>query len=299
MQQIVANFARNAVEYTKSGWVELKMTQKEAEEEGNFRFVFTVSDSGKGMSGEERERVFAIPQQEEESAVLAGAGLGLVVSRKLACLMGGTVSCERGVGGGSSFALELELGNVDQPLEKDDVLDAQVDRKRGVIYCSVGEWSTPEEIAAAEYFSPTFRSREGEGGKEMVEAPVSPPLQVCMGRKAGDGIGYPEAPSATILPRLEESQQEAELRLCLGQMESLYGGWVEVSVLREVVDWQEVAVLVGVTICRRDDGTTLLQQQEWGSAARVGTLGESLRAATQNAVLPVLRGLVRAAAVAN
>ena len=308
VQQIVANFARNAVEYTKSGWVELKMMEKEAMEEGKFRFLFTVSDSGKGMSEEERERVFAIPQKEEESAVLAGAGLGLVVCRKLASLMGGTVSCDREVGGGSTFSLELEVGVVDQPLEGDDVLDGQVDgmdRWRGVVYCTVGEWSTPEEIAAAQHISPTFRSRGGGGvvhdkeGKHVGRAaPVAAVGQVGVerGREGEEGDGMSRLEEEPIPPTLSpEAQQEGELRSCLERMEWLYGGVVEVSVVRDVVERQEVAVLVEVTVCLRKDGSTLVQQQEWGSAARAGSLGDSLRAATQNAVLPVLRGLLRAA----
>jgi PAS domain S-box-containing protein len=104
-QQVLVNLLGNAVKFTESGEVVLRV----AEEPG--AVVFAVRDTGVGIAPELHERIFDPFWQVDQSVSrrAGGTGLGLSVARQLARLLGGDVAVESAPGEGSTFTLRLPL----------------------------------------------------------------------------------------------------------------------------------------------------------------------------------------------
>jgi CheY-like chemotaxis protein len=78
---------------------------------GDHTVVFSVADTGIGIAPEDQERIFEEFTQIDSPAQrqARGTGLGLPLTRKLATLLGGSVTVESTPGGGSTFSLALPL----------------------------------------------------------------------------------------------------------------------------------------------------------------------------------------------
>jgi signal transduction histidine kinase len=110
--RVVSNLLTNAVRYTESGWVTLRI------EEDARRFHTVVEDTGVGLSEEQLEFIFQPFRQVAGAKTRqGGTGLGLTISARLAKLMGGELGVESTPGEGTTFTLTLPLvGRRTQPL---------------------------------------------------------------------------------------------------------------------------------------------------------------------------------------
>lgn len=114
LRQILYNLISNAIKFTRSGNIHLKMHQ-DAEE-----ITFSVTDTGCGIYEENLERVFLRFQQVDGSMSRenGGLGLGLAIAEQLATLHGGGLSLESQVGVGSTFRLTLPRPLVDSEMRR-------------------------------------------------------------------------------------------------------------------------------------------------------------------------------------
>ena len=105
VRQILLNLLGNAAKFTENGVVTLSV----AREEGAGRVVFQVSDTGIGMTPDQREKLFQRFQQADESTTrrFGGTGLGLSLTRAFADMLGGDVTVESTEGQGSTFSVRL------------------------------------------------------------------------------------------------------------------------------------------------------------------------------------------------
>jgi PAS domain S-box-containing protein len=105
IRQIVLNLLSNATKFTASGEIEVRVEQRE----GAYRIA--VRDTGVGIAADAQARLFEPFAQADASTTrrYGGTGLGLTISRRLADLMGGSLSVESEVGRGSTFTLSLPL----------------------------------------------------------------------------------------------------------------------------------------------------------------------------------------------
>jgi len=112
IQQIGVNLLGNAIKFTDQGTVRMELSGRSLDN-GSVELALKVSDSGKGISPENIERIFNPFIQEDLSTTrkFGGTGLGLTISRRLAELMGGTLSVESRPGKGSSFTATVRCTN--------------------------------------------------------------------------------------------------------------------------------------------------------------------------------------------
>jgi signal transduction histidine kinase/CheY-like chemotaxis protein len=107
LSQILRNFVSNALKFTERG--EVRISARLAGLGGSI--VFDVQDTGIGIAPEDQERIFHEFTQIESSIQrrVRGTGLGLPLCRKLAELLGGTVSVRSTPGVGSMFTAEIPI----------------------------------------------------------------------------------------------------------------------------------------------------------------------------------------------
>ena len=116
LRQILINLLGNAIKFTERGEITLTVRRRREEGPGD-QLLFSVTDTGIGISDEARQRLFQSFQQGDSSTTrrYGGSGLGLVISRQLAEMMGGKMWVESKPGSGStfSFTIALQPGPVD------------------------------------------------------------------------------------------------------------------------------------------------------------------------------------------
>ncbi len=110
LQQILINLAGNAVKFTQHGQV-LVSLRLLARAPGQVTLRLAVSDTGIGITPEQLARIFEGFTQAEASTTrrFGGTGLGLVISKRLVELMGGTLEVTSAVGQGSRFWFDITL----------------------------------------------------------------------------------------------------------------------------------------------------------------------------------------------
>ena len=103
LRQVLLNLLSNAVKFTESGSVKL-----DVERQAHW-LVFRVSDTGIGMSEDQLVQLFEPFQQADGSITrrFGGAGLGLVISKRLLELMGGDIHVQSQLGKGSVFEFRV------------------------------------------------------------------------------------------------------------------------------------------------------------------------------------------------
>jgi len=105
--QIVLNLTSNAIKFTERGSVCLQLSETEAD--GRRQLALSVTDSGPGICQQDMAALFEPFMQGQASRRNRedGTGLGLHLSRKLAELLGGSLTCHSVFGSGSVFTLRL------------------------------------------------------------------------------------------------------------------------------------------------------------------------------------------------
>lgn len=106
IRQIVENLLSNALKFTAAGGITLQ-----AEYHGN-QFVFSVSDTGCGMTASEQERIFKEFTRLSSAQGQEGFGLGLSITRKLVELLLGRINIESAPGKGSTFKVSMPLPSI-------------------------------------------------------------------------------------------------------------------------------------------------------------------------------------------
>ena len=110
IRQILINLVSNAIKFTSSGEVVVRVMLEELTEE-SCTFSFSVSDTGMGIPESQQSSLFDPFNQGEHTALktYGGTGLGLSISKKLAGAMDSEITLESTEGVGSCFTTELML----------------------------------------------------------------------------------------------------------------------------------------------------------------------------------------------
>jgi len=111
LQQALLNYLGNAVKFTEAGRITVRI-RIEAESVDSVRVRFEVEDTGIGIAPEVLPGLFKPFQQADNSFTrrYPGTGLGLIITRRIAQLMGGDAGVDSAVGRGSRFWFTARLG---------------------------------------------------------------------------------------------------------------------------------------------------------------------------------------------
>ncbi|PVZ12664.1 MULTISPECIES: ATP-binding protein [unclassified Pseudomonas] len=114
IRQILHNLLGNAIKFTESGWVRLRLTVQQATA-GSVALQWQVTDTGVGIPEKALDELFKPFYQVAAGQDGNGAGLGLSICRRLSELMGGSMRVVSEPGLGSSFSLLITLPVVELP----------------------------------------------------------------------------------------------------------------------------------------------------------------------------------------
>lgn len=113
IRQVLTNLLGNAFKFTEKGEVTLKVEQAgpPGDAPGKVPLVFSVADTGVGITEEQQARLFNPFTQADSSTSrrYGGTGLGLVISRRLAQAMGGDLTLSSRPGSGTTFYFSVPL----------------------------------------------------------------------------------------------------------------------------------------------------------------------------------------------
>ena len=109
VRQVLINFLSNAVKFTESGLIAVRIRELNGGDRPVLRFE--VEDTGTGISEEGQKRLFKEFSQVDASITrrFGGTGLGLAISRRIVEGLGGTIGVKSREGRGSTFFFELPL----------------------------------------------------------------------------------------------------------------------------------------------------------------------------------------------
>ena len=109
LKQIFINLLGNAIKFTQSGHVTLRVSALDVDDPSTLRF--DVEDSGIGIPGKNLENLFDSFSQGDASVTrrFGGSGLGLAISKRLTIMLGGQLTAESTEGVGSTFSLTLPV----------------------------------------------------------------------------------------------------------------------------------------------------------------------------------------------
>ena len=110
LQQIFVNLVNNAVKFTESGAVCLRV-RRDAVEGEQVRLLCSVQDTGIGMTPVQQSKLFLSYSQADETVTrtYGGTGLGLSISKQLCELMGGEIWVESSRGEGTTFHFTVQV----------------------------------------------------------------------------------------------------------------------------------------------------------------------------------------------
>jgi two-component system, NarL family, capsular synthesis sensor histidine kinase RcsC len=141
IRQVLNNLVSNAVKFTESGRIILRVRAVPQESKEQVRLRFEVIDSGIGMSEQQRKQVFQPFSQADASISrrFGGSGLGLTLCRQLTELMGGEIEVQSTPLVGSVFSFELPAVVDELAAEQDPTLLAN---RRIALLSAATEWRT-------------------------------------------------------------------------------------------------------------------------------------------------------------
>lgn len=129
LNQVLINILSNAVKYTNEGGsIEFKVEQQSDSPFGYASYLFSIKDTGIGMSEDFLNRIFTPFERDSNASSIQGTGLGLVIMKKIVDMMEGSIDVYSRLGEGSEFKVALTFKlqrNIPMPSVCDDKTDEE------------------------------------------------------------------------------------------------------------------------------------------------------------------------------
>jgi PAS domain S-box-containing protein len=184
VRQALQNFAGNGVKFTEKGSITL--SAKLLEDDGeNVLVRFEVADTGPGIAADQMSRLFQAFEQVDMSLTRrhGGNGLGLVITRRLAQLMGGEAGADSTVGVGSRFWFTARLRRGQGAAPGALIAEVANVEIRAAGTASVAPAADPGRAQPVLYEMEALLSRDDTAARELFEA-HRPLLLAALGAQA-------------------------------------------------------------------------------------------------------------------
>jgi signal transduction histidine kinase/ActR/RegA family two-component response regulator len=222
LKQVLVNLLSNAIKYNRpSGSVEIHCTPIDAD-----AVRISVSDSGPGLGPEQRERLFnAFDRLGADAGTIQGAGIGLVLSRRLVELMNGSIGVDSAPGRGSTFWIRLDRAEAVRSFEAPtapamlDAASSQPDgtTRRTVLYIE----DNPVNVLLMEAIL------EREPGWRLIHSPLPEPgLETAEAQKPDLillDIQLPGIDGYEVLRRLRETESTQAIPVIAISASAMHG----------------------------------------------------------------------------
>ncbi len=127
IRQILDNLVGNAIKYTDCGGVTVKALVSKVM--GKHQLTLSVEDTGKGMTTEDKRKVFQAFARLGNAQGIEGAGLGLSITKELVALLDGEIHVYSTVGKGSIFTVTIPVEPSKEETTKKDARKAFANHK--------------------------------------------------------------------------------------------------------------------------------------------------------------------------
>ena len=246
LQQVLLNLLSNAVKYNRTrGAVAVS-----CEERSGGRLRMLVTDTGHGISPDKIERLFTpFDRLGADGAGIEGTGLGLVLSKHLVEVMGGTLDVTSQVGVGSTFAVEFPLTAAPADALKLPAASPTVQAERGegrmvVLYIedNVSNLRLVEQVLGRRPQTTLLSAMQGQLGLDLARE-HRPDLILL-------DLHLPDVPGDEVLRRLREGPQTRGIPVVIlsadatpGQVERLLAAGAQ-AYLTKPLDVRQLLALV-------------------------------------------------------
>ncbi len=168
--QVLSNLVSNAIKFTERGEITVgvhRIERDEGDDDDQVRLRFDVTDTGIGLTPEQRARLFSAFTQADASTTrrYGGTGLGLSISRRLVELMDGAIDIESEPGVGSRFFFTARFGvQAGSRVEG----EARAEDVEGLRVLVIDDNAMAREIFVATLRSLGFDAESAESGVEGI-----------------------------------------------------------------------------------------------------------------------------------
>jgi PAS domain S-box-containing protein len=191
LKQILVNLLGNAIKFTETGEISVHVSSQPSirPQNGKHEILFAVRDTGIGISKDRMSRLFQSFSQVDASTTrkYGGTGLGLVISKNLAELMGGRIWAESEPGKGSTFyfTVQAESSLITKLADKQDALqktsfreDYKRDRHLSILLAEDNLINQKVAIRMLERLG--YKAEIAANGQEAMEALKNHPYDVVL-----------------------------------------------------------------------------------------------------------------------
>jgi len=122
IKRIIFNLLTNAVKYTEKGFIDFNVECEVVENECNLRI--NVTDTGRGISDDQKEKIFTkfYRMEEDKDSDIEGTGLGLAFTKALVELLNGSIEVQSVYGQGTTFSVTIK-----QKISNDNSTNENID----------------------------------------------------------------------------------------------------------------------------------------------------------------------------
>jgi len=176
VEDIFTNLIENAVKFTQSGYVHVKLLENGKDIVKNaINLSLVVEDSGPGIDEEDQSKIFEIFEQAVEDQKSKSMGLGLSINKRVARQMNGDIYLESHVGKGSKFIFTINSAEVVLPSANSkemhtDMIDFSLIRPEGGTIIVIDESSELRDLVRESFLNSAIKVLSYDNPRDAIEA---------------------------------------------------------------------------------------------------------------------------------